>query len=76
MSRSGASSLKEVRLQKEMDKVLAEKEAVRMELEVAPPSRAATSRHSMCLCDLTFSLLPASNNLSIHSFFGADHELN
>ena len=34
MSRSGASSLKEVRLQKEMDKILAEKETIRVELQV------------------------------------------
>ena len=39
MSRSGASSLKEVRLQKEMDKILAEKETIRVELEV--PSHSA-----------------------------------
>ena len=38
MSRSGESSLKEVRLQKEMDKILTEKESFRMELEVLSDS--------------------------------------
>ena len=34
MSRTGASSLKEVRLQKEIDKIIAEKEQIKLEHEV------------------------------------------